>query len=196
MVRSYSLFLWLSTLVYLGLGLSACSQRVQALSAADQRLPNEAKQNIADAEDAVLIAQSRVQDAQNRLEQAQIKQIKFTQSPPDLGSAKQIAGQLYTAQTSLAQLNLDYANVNLNLSRARLALVYAQTSMRYDIAVYDLKPMNLDVEKTQRQLLQLRKEKKLAQSKMKTLVEQWWTAYQGLAKTSGTQGFWVHEFKN
>ena len=48
MVRSYSLFLWLSILVYLGLWLSACSQRVQALSAADQRLPNEAKQNIAD----------------------------------------------------------------------------------------------------------------------------------------------------
>ena len=195
MVRRYCLLSLFSLLLF-SLNLQACSQRVQALSAADQRLPSEAKQNIADAEDAVLIARSRVQDAQTKLEQAQIKQRKFIQSPPDLGTAKQIASQLYTAQESFAQLNLDYADVNLKLSKVRLALVYAQTSMRYDIAVYDLKPMNQEVEKTQGQLLALRKKKKLAKSKMKTIVKQWWTAYQGLAKSSGTQGFWVHEFKN
>ena len=195
MVRRYCLLSLFSLLLF-SLNLQACSQRVQALSAADQRLPNEAKQNIADAEDAVLIARSRVQDAQSKLEQAQIKQRKFMQSPPDLGTAKQIASQLYTAQENFAQLNLEYADVNLKLSRVRLALVYAQTSMRYDIAVYDLKPMNQEVEKTQGQLLALRKKKKLAKSKMKTIVKQWWTAYQALAKSSGTQGFWVHEFKN
>ncbi len=176
--------------------LTACTQQVRSLSAADQRLPNEAKQNIADAEDAVLIAQSRVQDAQNQLEQIQAKHIKFQQSPPKLGPALQVAGQLYSAQVSFAQLELEYATTNLALSRARLSLVYAQTSMRYDIAVYDLAPLNLAVKATQKRLLKLRKDKKLAQSKMKEITEQWWTAYQALAKSSGTQGFWVHEFQN
>ena len=170
-----------------------CSQVIRPLSAADSRLPSEAKQRIADAEDAVLIARSRSRDAQLAFETAQDRKLKFDRKSPNLGPATGLAGQVNSAKVNLAALEAEYASVDQQLSESRLRLVYAQTSMRYDIAIYDLKPLDQSVSELRTKLLKLRKQKKQAKSDMKGLVDQWWTAYQGLAKSSGTQAFWVHE---
>ena len=173
--------------------LLGCVQVIRPLSAVDSRVPSEAKQRIADAEDAVLIARSRSRDAQLALEQAQERQFKFDQKSPNLGAATGLARQVNSAKLNLARLEADYASVDQKLSESRLQLVYAQTSMRYDIAIYDLQPLDQSVSDLRTRLLKLRKQKKQAKSDMKSLVDQWWTAYQGLANSSGTQAFWVHE---
>ncbi len=191
--RSISVFRYIS-LVFALLSLIGCGQTIRSISAADNRLPNEAKERIADAEDAVLIARSRLQDTERAREIADQKSLKFSQQPPNLGSATAIARQLISARLHLASLEQSYAEVNHQLSLNRLKLVYAQTAMRYDIAVYDLIPLDQSVDGARQALLQLRRERKQARSKMKTLVDQWWKAYKGLAQSTGTQAFWVYEF--
>ena len=131
-------------LIIVGTGLLniGCNQQVKALSAADIRLPSAAKQRIADAEDAVLIAQSRFEDAQQMYEKTLEKNSKFNEQPPNLGSATTIAKELNAARVNYTALQANYAEVDLALSESRLQLVYAQTALRYDLAVYDLVPLN------------------------------------------------------
>lgn len=186
--RAFTLFTLLSVPLLFG-----CGQIVRPLSAADSRLPSEAKQRIADAEDAVLIARSRFRDAKLNFERAIQRNIKFERKPPNLGAATILARQLNIAKVNLAELETRYATVNQKLSQNRLKLVYAQTSMRYDIAVYDLVPLDRSVDSLRTSLLELRKQKKKAQAEMKSIADKWWAAYQGLAQSSSTQDFWVHE---
>lgn len=174
--------------------ISACGQQIKAISAADPRLPSEAKERIADAEDAVLIARSRLQDAESSYQTAELNSDQFSRKPPNFGQATSIAKQLISARLNLASLEQSYAEVNYQLSLSRLELVYAQTAMRYDLSVYDLKPLDLAVDRHRASLLLLRKERKKSRSAMKELVDQWWGAYQQLAASGGTQPFWIYEF--
>ena len=178
----------------LAFALSACAQVVSPLSPADPRLPSEAKQRIADAEDAVIIARGRAQDATQELSVAQKRIALFERRPPQLGSAMSAARQLNSARLSLAELQRDYAQVEFDLSEARLALVYAQTSLRYDLAVYDLEPLNKSVDQLRARLQSLRSARKELGSELKKHRDAWWSAYQSLAKGQGTQPYWVHEF--
>lgn len=191
--RQYNL-LGLLTCVGIGLSTAGCVQVVKPLSPADTRLPSEAKQRIADAEDAVIIARSRSQDARRILDIAQTRVAQFERTPPKLGSALGSARQLNSARLSLAELEHQYAQVDVNLSRARLTLVYAQTSMRYDLAVYDLTPLDQAVDQQRKMLLKLRQERKGLRAELKKLRDDWWAAYQSLARGEGTQPYWVHEF--
>ena len=200
MVRRQRVFSQLSTnyclvfCLFTSLIQCACSQEVRTLSASDQRLPNVAKQRIADAEDAVLISRSQYEDAQSKYESALLKSNKFNQKPPNLGQATSLAKKLHAAQLNLRSLETHYAEVDYELSKSRLELVYAQTALRYDLAVYNLDPLTKSVDRWRAALLKLRKEKKQATAQMKDLVDQWWSSYQNFAKSTGTQAFWVHEF--
>ena len=178
----------------IGMCIGGCTQVVQPLSPADTRLPSEAKQRIADAEDAVIITESRAQDAVRQLELAQARVVQFEQTPPKLGPALGSARKLNNARLSLAELELKYAQVDVKLSQSRLTLVYAQTSMRYDLAVYDLTPLDLSVDQQRKMLLKLRQERKSLRAELKQLRDDWWAAYQSLARSEGTQPYWVHEF--
>ena len=82
----------------------ACGQQVKSISAADNRLPSEAKERIADAEDAVLIAKSRLQDAQSTHRTAELNSDKFSRNPPKFGAATSIAKQLISARLNMASL--------------------------------------------------------------------------------------------
>ena len=188
-------YLWSAFTISMSLITGAgCGQKIRSISAADSRLPSEAKERIADAEDAVLIARSRLQDAKKVHRDAELSSDKFSRKPPNFGQATSIAKQLNAARLNLASLEQSYAEVNYKLSRSRLKLVYAQTAMRYDLAVYDLQPLNLSVDQNRASLLLLRKERKQARAKMKGLVDKWWGAYKQLAGSGGTQAFWIYEF--
>ena len=190
-----SALLWtLISVTLISLSCGGCAQVVRPLSPADTRLPSEAKQRIADAEDAVIIAQSRAQDARRLLDIAQARVVQFERTPPKLGSALGSARQLNSARLSLAELEHNYAEVDVKLSRSRLTLVYAQTSMRYDLAVYDLAPLDQAVDQQRKMLLKLRQERKGLRAELKKLRDDWWAAYQSLARGAGTQPYWVHEF--
>lgn len=192
--NSLSLGWNLMLLMMLALGLSACAQVVAPLSPADPRLPSEAKQRIADAEDAVIIARGHGQDAAQSLSSAQKRVADFESRPPKLGAALDTARQLNSVRLSLAELERDYSQVEISLSEARLALVYAQTSLRYDLAVYDLTPLTQQVDQLRSKLLNLRSARKGLNAELKKLRDSWWTAYQALARGAGTQPYWVHEF--
>ena len=172
---------------------TSCTQTIQPLSLGDTRLPATAKQRIADAEDAVIIAHSRAEDAFLRLEEVKEKITSFETKPPQLDSAMASARQLNSTQLSLAELNLKYTTADVNLSKARLQLVYAQTSMRYDLAVYDLEPLEKAVEQQRARLLKLRKERKAVDQELRSRLDEWWSAYQTLSGGKGTQAYWSHE---
>lgn len=188
---------WRLRLLVLGALFSAlsmgCGQKVSALSPSDSRLPAEAKQRIADAEDAVIVSQSRAADARHIFEEGQARMIAFDRATPELGSATSAAQQLNRAQLMLSQLNLSYAEADVELSQARLQLVYAQTAMRYDLAVYDLYPLQARVDQKKDEVIQLRSARKKLSAELKSDLDAWWSAYQTLSKSTGTHAYWVHE---
>ena len=66
--------------------------------------------------------------------------------------------------------------------------------MRYDLAVYDLVPLDKAVDQQRKQLLQLRQQRKNLRAEFKKIRDDWWAAYQSLARGTGTQPYWIHEF--
>lgn len=174
--------------------LGGCAQVISPLSPADSRLPSAAKQRIADAEDAVVIARSRARDARAALTREQTRIAEFESRPPKLGAALNAARQLNSARLARADLESKYAAAELALSESRLTLIYAQTSLRYDLAVYDLTPLDATIEVRRATLLKLRRELKSVRADVRERRSAWWTAYQQLARSGGTQPYWVHEF--
>jgi hypothetical protein len=183
----------LSALIYL-LILGGCVQVVQPIPLSDTRLPAEAKQRIADAEDALVIASGRLEDAQAKLEEARMKQSRFNLKPPPLGSAQGAAQSVVDQRVLLSTTLRDYARSEFVLSQERLTLIYAQTAMRYDLKVYRLKSITDRVERQQKKMLQLRTQIKGARRSWEESLSAWWDAYKQLAQAKNTHPFWIYEF--
>ena len=183
----------LSAFLYLFV-LSGCAQIVQPIPLSDSRLPAEAKQRIADAEDALVIASGRLEDAQAKLEEARMKQSRFNLKPPPLGSAQGAAQSVVDQRVLLSTTLRDYARSEFVLSQERLTLIYAQTAMRYDLKVYRLKPITDRVERQQKKMLQLRTQIKGARRSWEETLSAWWDAYKQLSQAKNTHPFWIYEF--
>jgi hypothetical protein len=188
--------LWI-TLLCLG-GILAlcigCGQVIQPLSLSDIRLPAKAKQRIADAEDALIITQSQLADTQLSLDRAQKRQLRFNTKPPKLGSATGAAQAMIDYRVALLGGQEVYHQSDLELSRARLQLIYAQTAMRYDLNVYDLKPLTDRVKGLQSQMLKSRSQYRNSLIQWEKRLDQWWSAYRTLGQQGKTIPFWIYSF--
>jgi hypothetical protein len=188
--------LWI-TLLCLGGALAlciGCGQVIQPLSLSDIRLPAKAKQRIADAEDALIITQSQLADTQLSLDRAQKRQLRFNTKPPKLGSATGAAQAMIDYRVSLLGDQEVYHQSDLELSRARLQLIYAQTAMRYDLNVYDLKPLTDCVKGFQSQMLKSRSQYRNSLIQWEKRLDQWWSAYRTLGQQGKTIPFWIYSF--
>ena len=184
-------FLGLIGSLFLGLG---CGQVIKPLSLSDARLPAKAKQRIADAEDALIIAQSQLNDTQRSLNKAQERQIRFNTRPPQLGSAQGAAQTMIDYRITLLGDLEAYHQADLQLSRARLQLIYAQTALRYDLNVYDLKPLTDTVQQSQNQMLKKRSLFRSSQRQWEKHLNAWWQAYRILGQQGKTIPFWIYSF--
>jgi hypothetical protein len=167
----------------------ACQTKVQEISLSDKRLPAEARQKIADAQDAQIVARAKVANAENQLRQAQEKQAKSLKQ--SLGSANQQFQQLAFSRIHLADIQLKMSQAELDFTRKRLSLVYAQTAMRYDLAVYDVTQLEMEVEELKKRYLSLRGEFQTSKNEWEKRLTEWWSAYGQLGQN--TQAYWSFE---
>ena len=190
-VGSIPKYILLFMIIFLTFG---CGQVIQPLSLSDTRLPAKAKQRIADAEDALIITQSQLSDTRLSLDRAQKRQLRFNTRPPQLGSATGAAQAMIDYRVTLLGNREEYHKADLELSRARLQLIYAQTAMRYDLTVYDLTPLTTRVQKTQNTMLKTRSKYRNSLLQWEKYLDTWWQAYRALSQQGKTIPFWIYSF--
>jgi hypothetical protein len=132
--------------------------KVPILSLRDPRLPDEARRWLADAEDEVAIARSRVDDAEKILEEQKAYGESLDERLKDAWATEkgraQAAGEkareifeTYAEQrVILAQAELKAAKKSFELAKTRLTQARAETAARYDVGVYDIEPIARKVE--------------------------------------------------
>ena len=181
-------------LISLSLGCSGL--QVDRLSLTDPRLPVDARRWVADAEDAVVISRAKRDEAVEDYAQAQagLNSVLATGAykGTDGAAAKMKQETLALARVEAALQARNLANAELNLSRARLRLIYAETAMRQDISVYDMPPLQAAVDQALSVVVKLRdSHRKARQSELKA-TDEWWAAWQKLAAGKGdTRPFWT-----
>jgi hypothetical protein len=167
----------------------ACQKKIQEISLSDKRLPAEARQKIADAQDAQIVARVRLDQALAQLQQAQEKQLRSLKL--NLGSANSSFQQLCSAKVNLADLQVKLAQAELELSQKRLQLVYAQTAQRYDLAVYEIAGLEQEVEQLKTRFLSFRSQVQSSKTEWERTLNAWWTAYGQMGNQN--QAYWSFE---
>lgn len=132
--------------------------KVPILSLRDPRLPAEARRWLADAEDEVAIAQSRVDDAEKILDKQKAYGESLDERLQDAWAtekgrarrsgekAREEFERYAEERVNLAQAELRAARKTHDLARARLTQARAETAARYDVGVYDIEPIARKVE--------------------------------------------------
>jgi hypothetical protein len=166
-----------------------CQKKIQEISLSDKRLPAEARQKIADAQDAQIVARVRLDQALAQLQQAQEKQLRSLKL--NLGSANASFQQLCSAKVNLADLQVKLSQAELTLTQKRLQLVYAQTAMRYDLAVYEIAGLEQEVEQLKTKFLSLRSQVQSSKTEWERTLNAWWTAYGQMGNQN--QAYWSFE---
>jgi hypothetical protein len=169
---------------------------VDRLSLSDPRLPVDARRWVADAEDAVVVSRARRDEsvrgvkAINRWQQTLMAAPTF--NGPKGGAAKMKRDRMSLARVDAAQAELALAQAALNLSKARLQLIYAETAMRQDIAVYNMPPLQAAVDQALQAVVARRDAHRRAREAELKASDAWWTAWQGMVKSkSDTRPFWT-----
>lgn len=193
-----SKFRWLGPIVVgtvLGL-LTGCGG-VDLLSIHDGRLPIEARRWVADAEDAVSVANAFLQEA----EAAQRRTKKLAQEMS--GQADEIrnagGGQAADKLDLLAKTRLGHADLLVMHARSELALsltkqllVNAETSMRHDIAVYELEPLRAAVAEGQTVATVARRKAVSAGLTVHKRSGEYWQIYAGWVRGGGDiKAYWL-----
>ncbi len=188
-----------SFVLLVAFSLSACGQTVQPLSLRDPAIPLEARKLLADTQDAVSIARLKRDGAlrkRRRVLEWQKDMVEERTWPKDASAAKTKLVELAVARVTLAEDELMVAEKGLALSEAKYTLLIAQTAMRNDLAIYELKPLEDDVDLIRSELT-TSTEKLLAQiDKVDKLTSSWWNAYSGfVAKGGNSRVFYLSSAK-
>ena len=183
----------LATVLLLG----GCAQTVATLSIHDTRLPPKARRWVADAEDAVAIARAWRDEAQSDLDSARTwrDHLMATTKWPSGAKAADAAAKLKTAtedRVRYRELELDAARANLDLARAKRVQANAQTAMRYDLAVYDLKPIHKSTDSARARLKKAQESAETARIALEKATDAWWQAYKAYVSSGGNnEVLWV-----
>lgn len=162
------------------IGTSACAPQITPLNLSDPRLPAEARQGIADAQDEVVVAEGRLLDAEGELTRARSAVTRLSAAPPQLGAALPKLEAVGSERLALRVAERDYAAADLRRAQARLELMYAQTALRYDLRVYELTPLENTAAATSREALAAREALRPARARLEEALSAWWEAYRAL----------------
>ncbi|MCA9513302.1 MAG: hypothetical protein KC635_00010 [Myxococcales bacterium] len=164
----------------------ACGGSIETIDVHDERLPLEARRWVGDAEDAVTIATAELADRERALaaEEARAKAAPKASASPMAGAWRELAA----ARVKLAEAEVAQAEAAREVARARRELVMAETSMRYDLGVYELDPLRAAVEAAradaQRRGLAVEDQRAVASA----LATAFWTRWQEFAAQGGDTG--------
>ena len=176
--------------------LVGCGSTVDRLSLSDPRLPVDARRWVADAEDAVVVATAWLSDAHKRLREAQAWNERISRGRPyngSVGSKAQLQrGQMASAIISERTVALELAAGDLELAQARRQLIYAETAMRHDIAVYNMTPLRATVDQKLQAVLALRDRHRKSRRRSLNATDAWWATWrQYVGSKSDTGPFWT-----
>jgi DNA repair exonuclease SbcCD ATPase subunit len=162
--------------------LCACSPKaVQRLSPRDPRLPADAGAWLADAEDEVAITAAKVDDAKLELTRTRDYSRELLERIRKSGSKAQTLekqfGQYTDARIELKSRELEVAQQQYDLAWGRLKEARAETAVRYDLAVYDLAPINAQVEALRDRVGGSEKYVEEQRAQVQKLAGQVWQAY-------------------
>lgn len=191
----------LATAILLGLAAASCAtSEVQRLDLRDPRLPAEARRWLADAEDEVAIAWARMDDARVELvrleeyRELQLDQLDELKRGPAKSDGEKTANAFESyadERVELAELELDTAEVALELARTRLTQARAETAVRYDVAVYDLQPIVREVEQLRDEVADAERRMEEQRAKVEQRAGEAWKAYaQYVSKGGVSNALW------
>jgi hypothetical protein len=170
--------------------LSGCAPKgVQQLSPRDPRLTADAGAWLADAEDEVAITAARVDDAKVELNRTRdyskelIDRIRRAGSKAQ--SLERTFGQYTDARVELKARELTVAQQEYDLAWGRLKEARAETAVRYDLAVYDLAPINAEVEALRERVGGSEKYVEEQRAAVQKLASQVWQAYAQYVEQGG-----------
>jgi hypothetical protein len=177
--------------------------KVPILSLRDPRLPAEARRWLADAEDEVAIAQSRVDDAEKMLEKQKAYGESLDERLKDAWStgkgraqksgetAREIFETYAEARVALAQAELKAAKTSFDLAKARLTQARAETAARHDVGVYDIEPIARKVEVLKNEVATAWHEAEDQRAVVEKTADKLWKAFSVYVKKGGlTNALW------
>ena len=173
-----------------------CGPSVTRLSLTDERLPVDARRWVADAEDAVVVAGAWLSDANRSLADANLWNQRILESPPFVGgngaTAQLHRSTMASAVVNERQVAQRLAQADLDLAKARRMLIYAETAMRHDIAVYNMPPLQAFVDQKLQAVLRLRDTHRKARNKALAATDTWWATWKKyVASKNDTRPFWT-----
>ena len=196
---------WIVLLVLVAVGVTGCrTTKVQRLDLRDSRLPVEARRWLADAEDEVAIARARLDDAEAGLDELEDYRDDLYDRCREIEQGSHVEAQVTWAEyltdafddyaferVLLKKLELEAAQKALDLARARLTLARAETAVRYDVAVYDLEPIALEVEALREDVAYAEREVEEQRAHVERTATEVWKAYtQFVGKKGDTHALW------
>ncbi len=170
-------------------GQSRAARGVQELSLRDPRLPIEARRWLADAEDEVAIARAHVDDTDTELNRlvvyrgSIIVRLEDTWSASKGGAAAEGEEASWAfvkyadERVALAELELTASKKVLELASLRLTQSRAETAMRYDLAVYEMEPIVLEVEQLRDEVAAIQKEVEQQRAVVDKAADTLWRAF-------------------
>ncbi|MCP4197278.1 MAG: hypothetical protein GY762_09020 [Proteobacteria bacterium] len=177
--------------------------KVPILSLRDPRLPEEARRWLADAEDEVAIAQSRVDDAEKVLTKQKAYGESLDERLKDAWAtgkgrarksgekAREEFGRYAAARVVLAQAELRAVKKSLALARARLTQARAETAARYDVGIYDIEPIARKVEVLKNEVAEAWHEAEDQRAVVEKTADNVWKAFSAYVNKGGlTNALW------
>ncbi len=169
---------------------------VDRLSLSDPRLPVDARRWVADAEDAVVVSRARRNAASAELKDATRWQARVMATSDFKGtggpSLQLKRDKMATARVDALTAGVDVADAEFELSKTRLQLIYAETAMRHDIAVYNMPPLQAAVAQRLQVVIKLREYHRNSRETALRDSDAWWSAWQKYAAgKNDTRPFWT-----
>jgi chromosome segregation ATPase len=170
--------------------LCACAPKgVVRLSPRDPRLTADAGAWLADAEDEVSITAAKVDDAKKELSSTRAYSKDLLDRIHSAGSKAQSLEKTFSqytdARVELKSRELTVAEQQYDLAWGRLKEARAETAVRYDLAVYDLAPINQEVEALRARVGDSEKYVEQQRAAVQKLASQVWQTYAQYVQQGG-----------
>lgn len=174
----------LGCLATLVLGTSACAgQSVKPIDIHDPVISVESRRFVADAQDAVSIARSGLDYAEQEFDAARQQRSRLMAGDAWADVSQNVVDSFDTllkARIRLAELRRDVAEARVDLAQEKLREVYAETALRHDLQAYEMLPIREKVDTRLETLRQINGKV----SEQLLVVDQssraWWKSYRGL----------------
>ncbi len=168
--------------------LGACGGSVAPIRLDDSSVPLASRKLIADTQDTVSIARLSRDAAARDYDRAKATRRDLVEKrswPKDMSGAVVKLTALEDRRVELARAELDLAESKLGLTNAKYTLLTAQTAMRHDLAVYDLKPLREQVDGARSKVESNTSAVVQMRADVDSLTEEWWGSYSAFAKGGG-----------